>query len=187
MISYLKGKILLKRAGSLILETGGVGYKVFVGEAMLSQVKEGQERELFCYLYLREDRMELYGFSNPETLRFFEVLNTISGIGPKAALALSSLGSIDEFKKAIEQKNERFFSTTKGIGKKKIQKIIVELTGKLDDIETPKSAKPDDALDSLVALGFSKSDARQALSHVSPEITQTEQRIKEALKFFGRR
>mgnify|MGYP001558459348 CR=1 FL=1 len=188
MISYLKGTVILKNAGSIIINVQGVGYKVFLAPQNLQDFQEGELAAVFCFLYVKEDRMELYGFKNPEQLQMFEVLNTISGVGPKAGLALSSLGSIEEFQKAIKERNEQFFAGTKGIGKKKIQKIIVELTGKLDDFTLPgKERETDEAVYALVRLGFSASEARNALQEISPSIQDVQQRIKEALKLLGKR
>lgn len=188
MISYLQGTVILKNAGSIVIDVQGVGYKVFLAVQNLQDFTEGQPGEAFCFLYVKEDRMELYGFKTPEQLQMFEVLNTISGVGPKAGLALSSLGSIEEFQKAIKERNEQFFAGTKGIGKKKIQKIIVELTGKLDDIALPgKERETDEAVYALVRLGFSANEARGALQDVSPKTKDVQQRIKEALKLLGKR
>ena len=188
MISYLTGTIILKNAGSVVINVQGVGYKVFLAPQNLQSLHQGEVGAVFCFLYVKEDRMELYGFKNPEQLQMFEVLNTISGVGPKAGLALSSLGSIEEFQKAIKERNEQFFAGTKGIGKKKIQKIIVELTGKLDDFALPgKEVETDEAVYALVRLGFSAPEARSALQEVSPEVKDVQQRIKEALKLLGKR
>ena len=156
---------------------------------MLARVEEGEENvEVFCFLHIRKDEtIELYGVPSFAALKLFKAFRDVSGIGPKAAMLLSSLGTPEEIRKAIEQRNLTFFKGLKGIGEKKIQKVIVELTGKLENVETTRSAKLDDALESLVALGFSKSDAKETLSRISPEVTQTEQRVKEALRLLGRR
>lgn len=188
MISSLKGIVILKTAGSIIIDVQGVGYKVFLAPQNLQDLQEGKPGEVFCFLYVKEDRMELYGFKTVEQMKMFEVLNTISGVGPKAGLALSSLGSIEEFQKAIKERNEQFFAGTKGIGKKKIQKIIVELAGKLTDIVLPgKEREIDEAVHALSRLGFSANEARSALQDVSPKTKDVQQRIKEALKLLGKR
>jgi len=188
MISYLNGTVILKNAGSVVIDVQGVGYKVFLAPQNLQDFKVGEAGAVFCFLYVKEDRMELYGFKTEEQLKMFEVLNTISGVGPKASLALSSLGSIEDFQKAIKERNEQFFAGTKGIGKKKIQKIIVELTGKLDDFALPgKDLETDEAVYALVRLGFPAFVARTALQEVSPKVKDVQQRIKEALKLLGKR
>ncbi len=185
MISYLKGKILLKDSDYIILETNGVGYKVFVPEGLYRELKQGQEVEMFCALQVRkEETMELYGLPSFEALKLFALFRSISGIGPKAAMILASLGKPEDIKKAIDQRNTSFFRI-KGIGEKKIQKLIVELTGKFDWFENKRPAR-DEVVDSLVSLGFSRAEARDALSRIPVEITDPEQKIKEALKIVRR-
>jgi Holliday junction DNA helicase RuvA len=188
MISYLKGRILLKDDDYIILETSGVGYKVFLPQALYMQLKEGQEQvEVFCALQVRkEETMELYGVPSFEALKLFEVFRDVSGIGPKAAMLLTSLGKLEDIKKAIDQRNTAFFRI-KGIGEKKIQKIILELTGKLGSFEGPKRSSGDEVVDSLVSLGFSRGDAKEVLSRLPVEITTPEEKIKEALKLLGQR
>ena len=189
MISYLKGKILLKDSDYIILETNGVGYKVFVPEPLYLQLKEGQEQvEMFCALQVRkEETIELYGLPSFEALKLFEVFRDVSGIGPKAAMVLASLGKPADTTKAIEQRNTAYFQGIKGIGEKKIQKIILELTGKLGNFTGEKRVSSgDETVDSLVSLGFSRAEAKDALSRLPAEIVDPEQKIKEALKLLGR-
>ena len=111
MISYIKGTVIFKDSDYIILETGGVGYKVFVPEALYMQAKEGQEGfEVFCSLQLRKDEtLELYGTPSFEALKLFEVFRDVSGIGPTAAMLLSSLGKPEQIKKAIDQRNVASF------------------------------------------------------------------------------
>jgi Holliday junction DNA helicase RuvA len=189
MISYLKGRILRKDSDYIILETGGVGYKVFVPEILYSQFKEGQEEaELFCALQIhREETLALYGLPSFEALKLFEAFREVSGIGPKASMILASLGKPEDIKKAIDQRNTLFFKGIKGIGEKKVQKLILELTGKLGSFEGSKHSRGDEVVDSLVSLGFSRSDAKDALSRLPAGVTDPEQKIKEALKLLGHR
>lgn len=183
MIAYLKGKILLKDSDYIILETGGVGYKVFVPKELSLQFQEGSEQvAMFCALQARkEETIELYGLPSFEALKLFEVFRDVSGIGPKAAMVLASLGKPEDIREAIDQRNATFFRGIKGIGEKKIQKIILELTGKFGSFESRRSSG-DEVVDSLVNLGFSKAEARDALSRLPAEITDPEQKVKEALK-----
>jgi Holliday junction DNA helicase RuvA len=188
MIAYLRGKVIHKDIDSLIIDVQGVGYKVFVGENILSSVGN-TETELFCHHHQRETSVELYGFASADTLRLFSIINNISGIGPKLALILSSLGTIDELKKAIEQRDEKFFAGVRGLGKKRLQKLILELTGKLDDVmdvTRTEIDRRDEVLQALVGLGFTVGDARDAISQVNPKVTDPEGKIKEALKVLGK-
>lgn len=188
MISYLKGTVILKDTDYIILETNGVGYKIFVPEALYVQVREGQENvELFCALQIhREETMELYGFPSFEALKLFEAFRGVSGIGPKASLILSSLGKAEDVRKAIDQRNTLFFKGIRGIGEKKVQKLILELTGKLGSFEESRRSSGDEVVDSLVSLGFSRGDVKDAVSRLPEEITAPEEKIKEALKLLGR-
>lgn len=182
MISYLSGTILLKAPDYIILEVGNVGYRVFLGEKVLEGLKEGSSFSIFCHLYLRKDEtLELYGLESPEHLRLFEMLNDVSGVGPKAALAMASLGSVEEFKKALAQQDEKFFSGIKGIGTKKVQKVILELTGKIERMDKKTAPEDQEALSALVSLGIPRQKARQALDSVEPALT-TEEKVKTALK-----
>ena len=185
MISYLKGKVIARGPDYIITETGGVGYKVHVAENRLSSYLPGQEVELYCYLHLkREVTMELYGVESPQALEVFETLNNISGIGPKAALSIASLGTMEQLRTAIEKGDANYFARIHGIGQKKIQKIILELTGKLKSLDKQKNEKPEEkeAIEALVALGFSRKKAKATLSEISPEISPVEERVKQALR-----
>ena len=143
---------------------------------------------MFCSLQIRkEETIELYGLPSFETLKLFEVFRDVSGIGPKAAMLLSSLGKPEDIRKAVDQRNIAFFRGVKGIGEKKVQKLILELTGKLGSFESGKRGSGDEVVDSLVSLGFTKSEAKDALSRLPSDITESEQKIKAALKLLGRR
>ena len=188
MISYLKGKVIAQGPDYIITETGGVGYKVHVAENHLSSLSIGREVELYCYLHLkREETMELYGVESPQALEVFETLNNISGIGPKAALNIASLGSMAQLKTAIEKGDAAYFAKVHGIGQKKIQKIILELTGTLKRLDQ-RGGKPEEkeAVDALVALGFSREKAREALSQLPINLSSSEEKVKEALKAMRR-
>lgn len=189
MISYLRGKIIYRTNTSIILDVQGVGYKVFLADKTLQKIQNASEAEIFCSLCVREGgTIELYGFLSAETLQLFTTLQSISGIGPKAALVLSSLGSTDQLKKAIEEKDVSFFAGVKGIGQKRIQKVILELTGKLETtFQKDMKETGDEALEGLLSLGFSSKDAKIALSRVPSAVVKPEERIKQALKFLGRK
>jgi len=189
MISYLKGKVILKDSDYIILETNGIGYKVFVPEMMIVQLRgEQSDVEVFCSLQIRkEDTIELYGLPSPELLKLFEMFRDVSGIGPKAAMLLTSLGKPEDIKRAIDQRNTQFFRGVKGMGEKKVQKLILELTGKLGTFTAEKRPSGDEVVDSLAALGFSKIEAKDALAKIPAEVTDSEERIKAALKILGHR
>ncbi len=185
MIHYLKGKIEFKDKKFAIVEVAGVGYKVFCSLPVLEKLPEiGGETKIYTRLFPKEDKVELYGFLNEKELELFETLDEISGIGPKTALDLSIFGSLENLKQEIEKGG--FDQRVRGIGRKKMQKILLELTGKLKEVSKKEIEKPDEALDALVSLGFPYQRAKTALSRVSEEIKETEARIKETLKILGR-
>jgi len=190
MIAYLKGTIILKKEKFIILNVNGIGYKVFLSQknlANLSLFESGKELEIFCFLNVKENGVDLYGFLSFEELEFFEILNGIRGIGPKAALEISSLGSLKNIKEKILSKDQNIFEGIPGIGKKKAMAIILELTGKIKDVsKDKKDVLPDEAEEALVGLGFSRQEAKRALLNISKDIKDPKERIKESLKFLGK-
>lgn len=190
MISYLSGKIIAKKENFVILEVQGVGYEVFVSARSMEIMPEiRQELKLFCYLDVGERSLKLFGFLSYEELELFKIIRNIQGIGPRAALEISSFGSLEKIKKEIEKSDTKFLEGLSGIGKKKAAKIILELSGQFKAAEKQKPKEPavdDEALSALMALGFSKNQAKEALSQMSPEINDSQQKIKEALKILGK-
>jgi holliday junction DNA helicase RuvA len=188
MISYLAGTIIAKQDSFIILNVSGVGYKVFVSEKTLDSIsKNEQEVELFCHLHVRENTLDLYGFTSMPELELFEMVGDISGVGPKASLQISSIGSVEDFQKAITQRDERFFAGVHGIGKKKVQKIILELTGKIETLGAGSARKTvsdedQEVIDALIALGFPRAKAREALSQIPADLKATEERVRASLK-----
>ncbi len=186
MISYLSGDIIFRGDHFIILDVNSVGYKVFVsGQTLATLPKNKGSIKLFCHLYVREDAMDLYGFFTLPQLNLFETLIGISGIGPKAAVQLASIGSVEDFKKAILEKNEKFFAGIHGIGKKKVQKIILELTGKIEQMEDMRGAKQEkdkEVIDALTHLGFSRQQAKEALAQIPQDTANIEEKIRQALK-----
>ena len=140
MIASLTGKIILKREKFIILDVGGVGFKVFLSrKALLKIPQEGESLKVFCYLNVRENILDLYGFLDFEELELFEIFEDIRGVGPKMALEIASLGPLEKLKKAIEERDEKIFEGISGIGRKRTQAIILELAGKLKSF--PSSPK----------------------------------------------
>lgn len=188
MIAYIEGKIILRKDKFVILETGSVGYRVFLSRVTLSKLPENSDNlKLFCFQNVKEDALDLYGFLTYDELEFFETLMEIRGVGPKSALDIASLGSLAAIKDRILKQDEKIFAGIPGIGLKKAQTIILELTGKiklLDSIKHKASADP--AEDALTQLGFSHQQAKEALKNVPSTIKEMEERIKLALKNLGK-
>lgn len=187
MISYLNGKIILKKDRFVIIEAGGVGYKVFLSRQTMSKIPENTDNaKLFCFHNIKEDASDLYGFLTYDELDFFEVLMDIHGVGPKAALEISALGPLANIKDKILAQDEKIFAGIPGIGAKKAGAIILELTGKIRLLDGQKSrGSADPAEDALVQLGFSRQQAKEALQHLPATIKSMEERVKSALKNLG--
>ncbi len=191
MISRLTGKILFRGDKFIIIEANNIGYKIFVVPEVLKKTKNKEDFSLWSYLYVRENALELYGFSEYAELEFFEMLIQISGIGPKSALGVLSMAPIDTLKQAISLGDTEYLTKVSGIGRKTAEKIIIELKEKLgiknfigdkDGIFKDEQ----DALQALQTLGYSLNEAREALKHVPKEIQGTNNRLKEALKILGK-
>lgn len=184
MISYLKGNIKHK-SDYLIVETQGVGYKVYVTIKILGKKKEDDEVELYTHQHIREDSSDLYGFSNIDELKFFEDLISVSGIGPKSGLAVISRFNIDDVKKSIVHEDTSLLTKVSGIGKKTAERLIVELKNKIDvPIKGEYQATmptDDEAVDALLSLGYNKSQALEALEKVDKKAS-LEDKVKQALK-----
>lgn len=195
MISYLKGKIKYKSLDFIIIDVNSVGYEVFIGADLLKGLSVGNEVEIFTHQYVREDRLDLYGFKSREDLEFFKKLIAISGIGPKSALGIFAVASIPEIKKAIIHGDPSILTKVSGIGRKTAEKIILELKESID-ISEEESAEGEarqatkqldqEAVNALVHLGYSRNEARDALQSVSPDVNRVEDRIKEALRALGK-
>lgn len=191
MISWLEGKIIFKGERFVIIDVGGVGYRVFVGPDVLRKAKKEETIKLWTHLHVREDSMELYGFSEYAELDFFEILIQISGIGPKSALGVLSVAPLDTLKRAIAAGETSYLVQVSGIGKKIAEKIILELKDKLGKIgfsgeENVFLKEEGDVLKALRTLGYSYAEAREALKQLPDNISGTQNRVKEALKILSK-
>jgi len=192
MIAHLSGAIFFVGDRFVILETGGVGYKVRVTLDTLQTLRKSTDKKasLWIYTVVREDALDLYGFENQATLDFFEMLISVSGIGPKGALGILNVAPVDHLKEAIAMGDIGALTKVSGIGSKSAQKIILELQDKLGghESETGSTLLGDerDAIEGLVALGYAERSAREALKKISTETKGTGARIKEALKLLGK-
>ena len=184
MIGSIKGKITHKSANYIILETGGIGYKVFAPQVFLVTWKPGQDLSIMVYTHVREDQITLFGFQTLPQLEFFEMLLTVSGVGPKSALAIMSLASIDMIKSAIVSEDPSVFTKVSGIGRKTAERVIVELKEKLKtEVDAAPVAKEhSEAMDALIALGYSQQESRDALKTVPKDVVNLQAKVKIALK-----
>lgn len=184
MISLIRGKVVYLGDDTAVLENNGLGYEVFVSRSVKNDLKLGEPTVLWTHEYIREDSRELFGFRNPDELKFFRRLISISGVGPKMALRLFELGKLEDIKKAVLSGRAEFLSEAQGVGSKTAQKIILELRGKIDLDETSGS---DDVIDALIHLGYSRQEAKTVTSKIPSALTASEARLREALKILGKR
>ncbi len=188
MIGTLKGTVQYKDLHSLIVDVSGVGYKVSVTTDSALDAMPGDPITLWTYLSVRETALDLYGFKDKENLEVFELLITISGIGPKTALGILNVASIDMLKQAVAEDDISYLTRVSGIGKKNAEKIVLELRDKLVTTSTEKGLNlraEGDALEALVSLGYSERDAREALKKIPKEVENTSERVKQALKLLS--
>ncbi len=192
MISYLKGKIKHKGNGFVILEVNNIGYQIFISPLLYADLNFNQEVELYTYQYVREDALNLYGFKNREDLELFEMLLSISGIGPKSALGVMSIATTADIKESISRGDSALLTKVSGIGRKTAERVVLELREKIGKLGVG-DGKSDggylgssDEIDALMALGYSLSQAREALNNVDAKIKDSGERIRQALKKLGK-
>ncbi len=196
MISRLTGKLVHIDPKYIVLDVNGVGYKVYTTvDSVLSLGKENTTATFWTYLAVRETALDLYGFSSLSELNFFELLITISGIGPKTALGILNSASVETLQTAVQTDDTSHLVKISGIGKKVAEKIVMELKDKVDKFTHSEEAKSamklaqkndNDALEALKALGYSQNEARDALKELPKEIVKTNEKIREALKVLGK-
>lgn len=198
MISYIRGELIAADSDVIIVEAGGIGYNINVPLSILDELPPvGQEVRIHTHFQVREDAMQLFGFSTRDELQLFRLLIGVNGIGPKAGLAILSTLGPDDLRFAVLSGDAKAISRAPGVGGKTAQKVILELKDKLDleeafeqksvNVAARTSKKANDALgeasQALVALGYSASDAMKAVRSVDGAADMdTEMLLKQALK-----
>ena len=190
MIAHVFGKVAEKFNGSLVIDVHGVGYEVSVATNDFDAVILDQEVKFYTYHHVREQSEELFGFSSLAAKKLFEMLITVQGVGPKAALAVLSLGDAEQVRNAIANADSGFVQKATGVGKKTAERVVVDLSDKVGlpthygRTEAPVQTElntSDEALEALMALGYTLADATKALENVDVNLP-TSQRVTEALK-----
>lgn len=190
MIAHVFGKVAEKFNGSLVIDVHGVGYEVSVATNDFDAVILDQEVKFYTYHHVREQSEELFGFSSLAAKKLFEMLITVQGVGPKAALAILSLGDAEQVRNAIANADSGFVQKATGVGKKTAERVVVDLSDKVGlpthygRAEAPLQTElntSDEALEALMALGYTLADATKALENVDVNLS-TAQRVTEALK-----
>lgn len=191
MIATLSGQVSEKSGDTVVLEVGGVGYGLLVTAEDYGVLKGGEVAKLYVYEYIRENTHDLFGFTQLETKQFFELLLSVNGVGPKMALAILSVGTVGEVKSAVASGDTKFIQQASGVGKRVAERVVVDLKDKVGLpgvdlagaglLQTDGILRQDEAIEALVALGFSPQDAARTLQSVDPKLS-TEERVKLALK-----
>lgn len=190
MIATLSGQVSEKTKDTVILECGGIGYELYVSFEDYGSLETGQAAKLYVYEHIRENAHDLYGFRTKEAKALFELLLTVSGVGPKMALAILSVANLENVRQAIASGDTKFISQASGVGKRVAERVVVDLKDKVglassesatDFLSTPAANMQDEAVQALVALGYSVQDAAEALKNVDDKLS-TADRIKQALK-----
>ena len=199
MIRFLRGTYLYYDSGAMVIETGGgIGFRVYVSDtSSLLTAREGEEVCVYTYLQVKEDGMALFGFADAEALALFEQLITVKGVGPKAGLAIMSLGTPNQIKAVISSGDAASIAMAQGVGKKTAERVILELKDKVsalplegEDIgaglapaTAPGSGERGEAVIALTTLGYSKKEAEAAVASVTDEDLSAEEYVRKSLKF----
>jgi holliday junction DNA helicase RuvA len=187
VISRLRGTAVAWDVDGLVLDVSGVGYRLFATPAAVRKADGADEVVIETHLHVREDAMQLFGFADADERELFEQLLSVSGVGPKVALAIVSGYSPAELRRAIVREDDALFQTIPGIGKKTAQRVVLELKEKiapLAAVEAPHLGAGDGhivARDALVELGYSAAEAEQRLAAIDPDLPPAE-RVREALR-----
>lgn len=189
MIAHVIGIATEKFNNSVIVDVHGVGYEVAVAAGDYEQAALGEEVKFYTYHHIREQSQELFGFSTLAAKKIFELLITVQSVGPKAALSILSLGTSEQVRNAIANSDSAYLAQASGVGKKTAERVVVDLHDKVGmpvyykqdkSIQTELNTN-DEALEALMALGFTLADASKALEGVDPKLS-TSQRVSLALK-----
>lgn len=191
MIGYLKGTVMLLDGSSLIIDVNGVGYKVTAASNLLTTLHLDTEAAIFIHTHVREDQLELYGFASHGDLKLFEYFIGVSGIGPKTAIGIFSLGTSSEILQALRKADVDFFTGVPRLGRKNAQKLIIELKNKIGGegdlaLDGEENTISSDTVQALLSIGFSEKEAREAVRKIGDRGENVNEKVKLALKQLGR-
>ena len=190
MIAHVTGEVAEKFNGSIIVDVHGVGYEVAVALGDYEKVSLNEQAKFYTYHHIREQSQELFGFSSLAAKKLFEMLITVQGVGPKAALAILGLSEAENVRNAIANSDSAYIQKASGVGKKTAERVVVDLSDKVglpthygrdnDPIQTELNTA-DEALEALMALGYTLADASKALEGIDASLP-TGRRVTEALR-----
>lgn len=189
MIAHVSGVVAEKFASSIIIDVSGIGYELAVPASDFDKVPLDEQVKFYTYHHIREQSEDLYGFSTLAAKKLFEMLITVQGVGPKAGLSILSLGTAEEVRNAIANSDSGYITGAVGVGKKTAERVVVDLADKVglptyyqqSESATTQIQSGDEALEALIALGYTLADATKALEGIDTEL-DTAQRVREALK-----
>ena len=190
MIAHIAGVVAEKFGNAIIVDVSGVGYEISVTTIDYDTAVLDQQVKFYTYHHIREQSQELFGFSSLAAKKLFEMLITVQGIGPKAALAILSLGEAEHVRNAIANSDSVYLAKAVGVGKKTAERVVVDLSDKVglpvvyrqeSQADQPVIATNDEALEALIALGYTLADATKALENVATDLP-TAKRVTEALR-----
>jgi holliday junction DNA helicase RuvA len=189
VIGSIRGRVTHVGADYALIEVGGIGYRVSCGPALLARLRVGSEARLFTHHLVREDQQALFGFASPDELGFFEQLMTVSQVGPRLALAITSAHPVTRLQLAILGDDVDVFTSVSGVGRKTAQRIILELKEKVHaaGLAVGAGAPPDsDVVAALESLGYTGIEARRAAAAVAADGQELDARIRAALQELSR-
>lgn len=199
MISYIKGRLEIKSKDYIVVDVGGIGYKIFMSKTAIKELEKGKEVKIFTYMKVREDDISLYGFLNNEELVTFELLISVGGVGAKSAITILSNISPSKFALAVITNDVNTLKKLPGIGAKTAARIILELKDKMKTEQSIENSnneqikkaivldnKANDALEALCVLGYARKDVEIVISKIDTSKFSVEEIIKQGLKFLGR-
>lgn len=192
MLYSISGKIIVKKSDFVVLETAGIGFKISVSQrTSRSLPKVGKRAKLFCVISVSRDNIDLYGFSDEKELEVFEMLNGVNGIGPKSALGILSSFPIERFLAVISKGRSDLLAKAWGVGRKKAERIILELKDKIkrghDDFSISLMEADADLESALKNIGYRREEIKEAIKNLPPKNKKIEERLKLALKFLKKR
>ncbi len=192
MIYRVSGKLILIQDRFVVVETGGIGYKILASARTLTGIGvPGRDISFFTHHHIYETGMDLFGFLSEGELVFFELLISVSGVGPRSALSILDVASLEELSAAIKEGRPDLLSRASGIGKKTAERIIIELRTKVDSVKAgavvQKMEVDEDLIEALCSLGYRRDDARAALGKVGTETQGINDRLRAALGILGKR
>lgn len=190
MIAMLNGTVSEKLGETIVLDVNGVGYGLLTPVEDYGKLSSGDKAKFYIYEHIRENAHDLYGFSHLDTKRLFEQLLEVNGVGPKMALAILGIGSVEDVRKAIAGGDTKYIQAAPGVGKRVAERVVVDLKDKVGLVSTANADSlfagsavvgQDEAVQALVALGYTQQDAVGALANIDDKLS-TEDRVKQALK-----